>query len=134
MKLKSRILISNTLTIFLCLIKLLLVFNGVKNTFRKKYISELIESDPIVKERQLPIQDNRPQDINLRIKQKELENFYLISTICLGISVVVIVLVSQMFTRKIFKRIIRPVDKLMEANERIKRGNTVLGAGYRLNS
>ncbi|MBR2587587.1 MAG: HAMP domain-containing histidine kinase [Bacilli bacterium] len=123
MKLKNRILISNTLTITLCLVMLLLVFNGVTNTFRKKYISEIIESEPIVRERQVPPQDDKTKDINLKIKQKELESFYLISTICVGISVVVIVLVSQIFTRKIFKRIIKPVEKLIEANERIKAGN-----------
>ena len=45
------------------------------------------------------------------------------STICVVISVIVIVSLSQVFTRKIFKRIVKPVDKLMEANERIKQGN-----------
>lgn len=123
MKLKSRILISNTLTISLCLIMLIFVFNGVTNTFRKKYISEIIESESIDKDRQTPPQGNKPKDINLKIKEKELENFYLMSTVCVGISVVVIVLVSQVFTRKVFKRIIKPVDELMDANERIKQGN-----------
>lgn len=123
MKLKTRILISNTLTIALCLVMLLLVFYLVTDTFRKKYISEIIEDETVIKDRPDIPQVNKPKDINYRVKQKEIENFYVVSTICIGISVVVIVLVSQVFTRKIFKRIVKPVDKLMEANERIKHGN-----------
>ena len=123
MKLKTRILISNTLTIALCLVMLLLVFHMVTDTFRKNYISQIIEDETVIKERADMPQVNKPKDINYKIKQKEIENFYIVSTICVGISVVVIVLVSQVFTRKIFKRIVKPVDKLMEANERIKHGN-----------
>ena len=123
MKLKTRILISNTLTISFCLILLLLVFHTVTDTFRRNYISEMIENEPVTRERQEPPQENKPNSINSKVRQKEIENFYLTSTISVGISVIVIVLVSQIFTRKIFKRIIKPVDKLMEANERIKQGN-----------
>ena len=43
MKLKNRILISNTLAISLCLIMLLSVFHIVTDVFRKNYISEMIE-------------------------------------------------------------------------------------------
>ena len=114
MKLKTRILISNTLTIALCLVMLLLVFHMVTDTFRKNYISQIIEDETVIKERADMPQVNKPKDINHKIKQKEIENFYIVSTICVGISVVVIVLVSQVFTRKIFKRIVKPVDKLME--------------------
>ena len=123
MKLKTRILISNTLTIALCLIMLLAVFHTVTDTFRKNYISQIIENAPVREERPDLENKERPKDISFIVKQKEIENFYLTSTICVGIAVVVIVLVSQIFTRKIFKRIITPVDKLMKANEKIKNGN-----------
>lgn len=123
MKLKSRILISNTITIALCLIMLLFVFNLVTETFRKNYVSEIIENGPS----ETP-GFNRPgerprQDISLVIKQKEMEDFSLIATICLFISVLFISFVSQVFTKKIFNRIMNPVDKLIEANERIKKGD-----------
>ena len=130
MKLKTRILISNTLTITLCLIMLLLAFNTVTNIFRKNYISQILENAPSQEERQfneIKERNNepkeRPKDINFIIKQKEIDNFFLTSSICLAIAVVLIVCVSQIFTRKIFKRIIKPVDELMDANERIKKGN-----------
>lgn len=123
MKLKTRILISNTLTISLCLIMLLLVFHIVTDTFRKNYVSQIKENAPMQEERPNITNSEKPKDINLIVKQKEFENFYLTSTICVGIAVCVIVLVSQVFTRKIFKRIITPVDKLIKANERIKNGN-----------
>lgn len=123
MKLKTRILISNTLTISLCLIMLLAVFHIVTDIFRKNYISQIIENAPVQEERTNTQNKERPKDISFIVKQKEIENFYITSTICVGISVVIIVLVSQVFTRKIFKRIEKTVDKLMEANERIKQGN-----------
>ena len=86
---------------------------SVIDTFRKNYISQIIENAPVREERPGLENKERPKDISFIVKQKEIENFYLTSTICVGIAVVVIVLVSQVFTRKIFKRIITPVDKLM---------------------
>lgn len=65
--------------------------------------------EPITKERSENPQENRPRDINSKIKQKEIENFYITSTICVGTAVILIILGSQVFTRKIFKRIIKPV-------------------------
>lgn len=122
MKLKTRILISNTLTILLCLIMLLIVFHTVTDIFKKNYISVIYE-EPVVIERQDVLQGNKQIEIGYRVKEKEINTFYVVSTICVCASVVVIVLASQFFTKKIFKRIIKPVDKLMEANDRVKQGN-----------
>lgn len=130
MKLKKRILISNTITISSCLIMLLLVFNLVTNSFRRNYVSE-IKENALIAEQQLahnktqaePAREEKTRDISFIIRQKEMENFYLVASIYLIISIIIISFVSQLFTRKIFSRIIKPVDKLIDANERIKNGD-----------
>ena len=90
---------------------------------KENYISQIIENSQTPDDRPIANQKDKPKDISFIVKQKEIDSFSVVSTICLLIAVVIIVFVSQIFTRKIFKRIIKPVDELMEANERIKNGN-----------
>lgn len=131
MNLKKRILISNTITIIICLLMLFSIVGIVMNIFKTQYINKLSIEDF---ETQKPMQEfNEPNENPdmpnitpreaIELTNQAISNFYIGMIISIAISIVVIVLISRFFTKRLVKRIMIPVNKLIEANKKVENGN-----------
>ena len=99
----------------------------VMNIFKTQYINKLsiedFESQKPMKEFNGPnISNITPREV-IDLTNQAISSFYIGMIISIAISIVVIVLISQFFTKRLVKRIMIPVNKLIEANKKVENGN-----------
>ncbi|MDO5557415.1 MAG: HAMP domain-containing sensor histidine kinase [Clostridia bacterium] len=131
MKLKNRILIFNTMTIFICLLMLFMVVGIVMNVFKTKYVDRLTVEDfeKVYPNQKFEGMSKNPEKPSLTPEQamkytnQTVSNFYLRMEISIAIAILAILLISQFFTNKIVQRIMIPINKLIEANKKVEDGN-----------
>lgn len=126
MKLQKRLLILNTLIIFVCLIMLLMVVGIVTNAFRTQYIGGLTIHDFEIQYPSQSPSENEPEitpNQAMKATNQSVSNYYLGLFVSAVIAIMIIVFISLFFTKKIVSRIMIPVNKMMDANKRVENGN-----------